>query len=325
MEPLLSLDDLQISFSDDQELKFTESRIKEQNFEEACDLSGEKFSLVKLRYRQNPAQRPTSCGDKNFLRPHYSVANAEKNHYDGELPSISQLPPRRQLKNETKTGCYRGKLSCLDVDDFTVRQAPATINSNTKGKIEKRRKWSGSTKRTYSPFAEVELCYDGKQGRKNGPLAANSSGFCDLTQKFNLDMTLQTFPSEKNGPLTASPRNIFSPRQSFTYRAEPRGRGKECSQRRKQSIPRNLPEKVTEFIDVEISLIKGGEKVHSTPEQAGRAFPGCDSQEGELFGQNLIRLRKGRSSVLLEKRGSGNMAGLYNKGNDDLELSGSSS
>lgn len=324
MEPFLSIDDLQISFSDDQELKFTDSRIKERTVEEACDLSGGKFSLGKLRDRQNPAQRSTSCGDKNLLRPYYSVANAEKNHYNGDLPSISLLPARRQLKNETKAGCYRGKPRCLDVDDFTVGQAPAAINSNTKGKIEEGRRWSGCTKRAYSPFAEMELCFDGKQGRKKGPLAVNSSGFCDLSQKCNLDMTLQTFSSEKKWPLTASPRNIFSPRRSFTYRADPQGRGKECSLRRKQSILRNLPEKVNEFIDVEISRIKGGEKVHSTPKHAGRAFPGCNCQERQLFSQDLIKLKNGRSSVLLEKRGKGNMIGLHNKGNDDLELSGSS-
>ena len=322
MESSLSLDELHISFPE-QELKITEPRSEVQNEEEACDLLRENFSYGRWRCRETTTEQNQSSGkNEHFFEADYLVANPERETYAGKLPNICPGAPRKWLKNGIKKGRMR-EFSCIDVDDFTARGKPKAMIA--KPRIEETHKRSVGTKQanlSSTAISQDNGCFEG-QNLKYDPLIGSRetpeySLSCNL--ELNLTRKTQTFPLEQNMLSTASSRNIFSPRKSFGSSTELKRRSKECSEKNLQELRLDLPEKFTKFVEMEISLIKGGQKVHSTQKRRDHAMPACIYQETELFIPKSMAPRKSRDS-LLDKRYSREKTGCYNTRKMDSGLS----
>ena len=250
MDSSLSLDELHISFSD-HELKFTEPRTAAQR-EETCDLLREDASRHKKNFERQDTSR-----NGDFLKADYALTNSERESYDGKLSNIWPATPRKQLKKGKRRD---QEFSCIDVDDFAVWEKPAPIYQ--------RNKWSVSNRRDHLPSTlpdrhdwNNDLVHEVES--KGNPDSPNS---CNIDRNHNLTRGIQTPHSEQND-FTASPRNNLSPRQSFGTSAE---RRKICSDGHVQEV--SLQEKFATFIETEISLIKGGEKISSTQKRRGSAL-----------------------------------------------------
>ena len=324
MESILSLEELHISFAD-QEFKFMDSIIEEQNQEEASDLLRQIFNHENSRRRGRTVERQSSSRHDCFLKSDYVVANTERKSCVGKLPDISPTTQHRRIRNGMKNDRIRGEFSCIDVDDFTISGSPAMMN--TKRRIEERNQWIGSARRDHLPSTEIEDGYLDRQKKKNDPvvkykgnLDSSRSHASNLSLRHNLTKDVQALPSEHNVLPPASPRNIFSPRPRSAFRSTDaqKGRKKDWTEKNTQNLPLDLPEKITEFIEMEISLIKGGEKMHSTQKRTDRSLSAYYSQETELFGPKSKESRKSGLSPLLQKRiSSGEKTGCYSKRNMD--------
>lgn len=315
MESFLSLDELHISFPD-RELRFEDSRIEDQHSEEACDLLREDVSRQSSPCRANNVDKHSRSKNEDFLlgNDHVVVNKAEsRDTYAGKLPNICPATSRTRLKNGVWKKRRTREFSCIDVDDFEVWGKTKTYNEN-RG-IEEKDKRSASTRRNHLPFTKTDGCLGG-QNWKNDPVV-------DLESlRLNLTRGIQTHSSEQNGFFAASPRNIFSPRQSLRSSAEMKGRGKQWTETHIQELPLNLPEKVTKFLQMEISLIKGREQVHSMQKRRGSALTTyCVSEDTERFCPKSMELKKSWDSSLLDKRRHSEKTGCYNKRNLDPENS----
>ena len=74
--------------------------------------------------------------------------------------------------------------------------------------------------------------------------------------------------SAQSGFLAASQRKIFSPRQSVKSGAELIKVNEEFA----ETLQMDLPQKVTKFLAMEISLIKGREKTNGMQKRKGSVF-----------------------------------------------------
>ena len=310
MESVLSLEDLHVSIAD-QEFKFMDTVIEEQNQEEASDLLREIFNHGNSRCRERTAARQSINGHDCFLKSDYNyvVASTERKSCVGKLPDISPATSRRRLRNGVGKDGIRGEFSGIDVDDFTVLGTPAKMM--TKKRVEERNpQWNGSTRRDHLPATEIEDgCLDCRRKEKNDPivkskgnLGSSRSHASNLSLTHNLPRDMQTLPSEQNALPSASSRNIFSPRRrsAFESRAAQHGRKKDWSEKNTQKLPFDLPDKITEFIGMEMSLIKGGEKMHSTHKRTDRSLSAYYSQDTELFSPKSMESRKSGLSFLLQ-------------------------
>ena len=321
MESILSPEELHISFAD-QEFKFMDSIIEEQNQEEASDLLREIFNHENSRRRGRTVERQSSSRHNCFLKSDYVVASTERKSCVGKLPEISPATQRRRIRNGMKNDAIRGEFSCIDVNDFTVWGTPAVMNTNRR--IEERNQWRGSARQDHLPSTEIEDGYLDRHKKKDDPvvkseenLVSSRSNASNLSLRHNLTKDVQAVPSEQNALPPASPRNIFSPRRrsAFGSTDAQQGRKKDWTEKNTQKLPLDLPEKITEFLEMEISLIKGGEKMHSTQKRTDRSLSAYYSQETELFDPKSTDSRKSGLSSLLQKRISGEKTGSYSKRN----------
>lgn len=298
MESILSLEELHISFAD-QEFKSMDSIIEERNQEEASDLLREISNHENSRRRGRTVERQSSSRHDCFLKSDYVVVSTERKSCVVKLPDISPATQRRRKRNGMKNDGIRGEFSCIDVDDFTISGSPAMMN--TKRRIEERNQWIGSARRDHLPSTEIEDGYLDRHKKKNDPvvkskgnLDSSRSHVSNLSLRHNLTKDVQALPSEHNALPPASPRNIFSPRRrsAFGSTDAQQGRKKDWTEKNTQNLPLDLPEKITEFIEMEISHIKGGEKMHSTQKRMDRSLSAYYSQETELFGPKSTESRK---------------------------------
>ena len=127
-------------------------------------------------------------------------------------------------------------------------------------------------------------------------LSSDSPNLCDTSPaKLDLSRRTQSLPSERKEPFTASQTDM-SPRSSCKeFEDRPLFSSSE-SRRLVQELPLYLPEKLTKFIEVEFSIIKGEDKSSTQKQKYGA------SAETEPPRNSPKEFRKSPSS-LLQRRG----------------------
>lgn len=338
MNSWLSLDELHIGFAD-QESEFADSGIDIRNENESCSRLkgnlgaggiGTRLGTVTGSRNSGKDRAPVVTVNKNLTSfqtaDDHVLPNKQSRSYLGKLPIISPAKPLGVVEKNSKKERRFEEFSSIDVDHFTVREtASANPGPNRNEAIAQRRNWRIKRRWGQRSSSEMEFCqiaalesdvytFDNRQKTNLSsssfclsPVASSENTFLDL-HNFNVHDTELALPSRKKQLHAASTRNIFSPHQlpvnDFPKQEQLRD---ERSGIQKQKFARGLNEKITKFMEKEISLVKGEEKTSTTKQRQTDFEKSMDNplRKNDCHSDYREKSREGtklRSFSLLEKR-----------------------
>ena len=254
MESFLSLDELCISFSDHDLRTSADSRTQDQHEKDSCYvLKDSKDHRGSLCVRDDfHKQRKGKMKEFHLEADNVVAKNDSRNTYACKLPDIKPTNKSMQMIHVMagKMGRSR-KFYSINADDFTVGAKPGTFSDL---RSEEREELNASRRRrNHLPLGESKN-YSGGQNWKCNPANDAKSLMANWTRGIE-----PYCGSAQSGFLAASQRKIFSPRQSVKSGAELIKVNEEFA----ETLQMDLPQKVTKFLEMEISLIKGREKTNA--------------------------------------------------------------
>lgn len=254
MESFLSLDELCISFSDHDLRTSADSRTQDQHEKDSCYvLKDSKDHRGSLCVRDDfHKQRKGKMKEFHLGADNVVAKNDSRNTYACKLPDIKPTNKSMQMIHVMagKMGRSR-KFYSINADDFTVGAKPGTFSDL---RSEEREELNASRRRrNHLPLGESKN-YSGGQNWKCNPANDAKSLMANWTRGIE-----PYSGSAQSGFLAASQRKIFSPRQSVKSGFA-------------ETLQMDLPQKVTKFLEMEISLIKGREKTNAIQKCKGSVF-----------------------------------------------------
>lgn len=275
MESFLSLDELCISFSDHDLRTSADSRTQDQHEKDSCyllkDSKDHRGSLCvrdDFHKQRKDKMKEFHLGADNVVAKHDS-----RNTYACKLPDIKPTNKSMQMIHVMagKMGRSR-KFYSINADDFTVGAKPGTFSDL---RSEEREELNASRRRrNHLPLGESKN-YSGGQNWKCNPANDAKSLMANWTRGIE-----PYSGSAQSGFLAASQRKIFSPRQSVKSGFA-------------ETLQMDLPQKVTKFLEMEISLIKGREKTNAMQKCKGSVFSTYRASDNpEDVDLKLIKTRK---------------------------------
>lgn len=275
MESFLSLDELCISFSDHDLRTSADSRTQDQHEKDSCHvLKDSKDHRGSLCVRDDfHKQRKGKMKEFHLGADNVVAKNDSRNTYACKLPDIKPANKSMQMIHVMagKMGRSR-KFYSINADDFTVGAKPGTFSDL---RSEEREELNASRRRrNHLPLGESKN-YSGGQNWKCNPAKDAKS------LKANWTRGIEPYSgSAQSGFLAASQRKIFSPRQSVKSGFA-------------ETLQMDLPQKVTKFLEMEISLIKGREKTNAMQKCKGSVFSTYRASDNpEDVDLKLIKTRK---------------------------------
>lgn len=263
MESSLSLDELCISFSDHDLTTSANSRTQGHHEKESCYvLKDNKDHQGSLCVRNDfHKQRKGKMKEFHLEADNVVAKNDSRTTYACKLPDIKPTNKSMQMIHVMagKMGRSR-KFYSINADDFTIRAKPGTfsdIRSEERDELNASRR-----RRNHLPLGESKN-YSGGQNWKRNPENDAKSLMANWTRGIG-----PYSGSAQSGFLAASQRKIFSPRQSVKTGAEPI----EVNEEFAETLQMDIPQKVTKFLEMEISLIKGREKTNAMQKRKGSVF-----------------------------------------------------
>ena len=294
MESFLSLDELCISFSDHDLRTSADSRTQDQHEKDSCYvLKDSKDHRGSLCVRDDfHKQRKGKMKEFHLEADNVVAKNDSRNTYACKLPDIKPTNKSMQMIHVMagKMGRSR-KFYSINADDFTVGAKPGTFSDL---RSEEREELNASRRRrNHLPLGESKN-YSGGQNWKCNPANDAKSIMADWTRGKE-----PYSGSAQSGFLAASQRKIFSPRQSVKSGPQLI----EVNEEFAETLQMDLPQKVTKFLEMEISLIKGREKTNAMQKRKGSVFStyrASDTPEG--VDPKLIKTRKSWDSAYLDRK-----------------------
>ena len=275
MESFLSLDELCISFSDHDLRTSADSRTQDQHEKDSCYLlKDSKDHRGSLCVRDDfHKQRKDKMKEFNLGADNVVAKNDSRNTYACKLPDIKPTNKSMQMIHVMagKMGRSR-KFYSIKADDFTVGAKPGTFSDL---RSEEREELNASRRRrNHLPLGESKN-YSGGQNWKCNPANDAKSLMANWTRGIE-----PYSGSAQSGFLAASQRKIFSPRQSVKSGFA-------------ETLQMDLPQKVTKFLEMEISLIKGREKTNAMQKLKESVFSTYRASDNpEDVDLKLIKTRK---------------------------------
>ena len=275
MESFLSLDELCISFSDHDLRTSADSRTQDQHEKDSCYLlKDSKDHRGSLCVRDDfHKQRKGKMKEFHLGADNVVAKNDSRNTYACKLPDIKPTNKSMQMIHVMagKMGRSR-KFYSINADDFTVGAKPGTFSDL---RSEEREELNASRRRrNHLPLGESKN-YSGGQNWKCNPANDAKSLMANWTRGIE-----PYSGSAQSGLLAASQRKIFSPRQSVKSGFA-------------ETLQMDLPQKVTKFLEMEISLIKGREKTNAMQKSKGSVFSTYRASDNpEDVDLKLIKTRK---------------------------------
>lgn len=275
MESFLSLDELCISFSDHDLRTSADSRTQDQHEKDSCYvLKDSKDHRGSLCVRDDfHKQRKGKMKEFHLGADNVVAKNDSRNTYACKLPDIKPTNKSMQMIHVMagKMGRSR-KFYSINADDFTVGAKPGTFSDL---RSEEREELNASRRRrNHLPLGESKN-YSGGQNWKCNPANDAKSLMANWTRGIE-----PYSGSAQSGFLAASQRKIFSPRQSVKSGFA-------------ETLQMDLPQKVTKFLEMEISLIKGREKTNAMQKCKGSVFSTYRASDNpEDVDLKLIKTRK---------------------------------
>lgn len=275
MESFLSLDELCISFSDHDLRTSADSRTQDQHEKDSCYvLKDSKDHRGSLCVRDDfHKQRKGKMKEFHLDADNVVAKNDSRNTYACKLPDIKPANKSMQMIHVMagKMGRSR-KFYSINADDFTVGAKPGTFSDL---RSEEREELKASRRRrNHLPLGESKN-YSGGQNWKCNPANDAKSLMANWTRGIE-----PYSGSAQSGFLAASQRKIFSPRQSVKSGFA-------------ETLQMDLPQKVTKFLEMEISLIKGREKTNAMQKCKGSVFSTYRASDNpEDVDLKLIKTRK---------------------------------
>lgn len=275
MESFLSLDELCISFSDHDLRTSADSRTQDQHEKDSCYvLKDSKDHRGSLCVRDDfHKQRKGKMKEFHLEADNVVAKNDSRNTYACKLPDIKPTNKSMQMIHVMagKMGRSR-KFYSINADDFTVGAKPGTFSDL---RSEEREELNASRRRrNHLPLGESKN-YSGGQNWKCNPANDAKSLMANWTRGIE-----PYSGSAQSGFLAASQRKIFSPRQSVKSGFA-------------ETLQMDLPQKVTKFLEMEISLIKGREKTNAMQKCKGSVFSTYRASDNpEDVDLKLIKTRK---------------------------------
>lgn len=275
MESFLSLDELCISFSDHDLRTSADSRTQDQHEKDSCYvLKDSKDHRGSLCVRDDfHKQRKGKMKEFHLGADNVVAKNDSRNTYACKLPDIKPTNKSMQMIHilAGKMGRSR-KFYSINADDFTVGAKPGTFSDL---RSEEREELNASRRRrNHLPLGESKN-YSGGQNWKCNPANDAKSLMANWTRGIE-----PYSGSAQSGFLAASQRKIFSPRQSVKSGFA-------------ETLQMDLPQKVTKFLEMEISLIKGREKTNAMQKCKGSVFSTYRASDNpEDVDLKLIKTRK---------------------------------
>lgn len=275
MESFLSLDELCISFSDHDLRTSADSRTQGQHEKDSCYvLKDSKDHRGSLCVRDDfHKQRKGKMKEFHLGADNVVAKNDSRNTYACKLPDIKPTNKSMQMIHVMagKMGRSR-KFYSINADDFTVGAKPGTFSDL---RSEEREELNASRRRrNHLPLGESKN-YSGGQNWKCNPANDAKSLMANWTRGIE-----PYSGSAQSGFLAASQRKIFSPRQSVKSGFA-------------ETLQMDLPQKVTKFLEMEISLIKGREKTNAMQKCKGSVFSTYRASDNpEDVDLKLIKTRK---------------------------------
>lgn len=263
MESYLSLDELCISFSDHDLRTSADSRTEDQQEKDSCYvLKDNKDHRGSLCVRNDlHKQRRGKMKEFHLKADNVVEKNDSRNAYAFKLPDIKPTNKSMQIIRAMAGKKRRSrKFYSINADDFTVGAKPGTfsdIRSEERGELNASRRH-----RNHLPLGESKN-YSGGQNWKCNPANDAKSLMANWTRGIE-----QYSGSAQSGFLAASQRKIFSPRQSVKSSAELI----EVNEEFAETLQMDLPQMVTKFLEMEISLIKGREKTNAMQKRKRSVF-----------------------------------------------------
>lgn len=263
MESYLSLDELCISFSDHDLRTSADSRTEDQQEKDSCYvLKDNKDHRGSLCVRNDlHKQRRGKMKEFHLKADNVVEKNDSRNAYAFKLPDIKPTNKSMQIIRAMAGKKRRSrKFYSTNADDFTVGARPGTfsdIRSEERGELNASRRH-----RNHLPLGESKN-YSGGQNWKCNPANDAKSLMANWTRGIE-----QYSGSAQSGFLAASQRKIFSPRQSVKSSAELI----EVNEEFAETLQMDLPQMVTKFLEMEISLIKGREKTNAMQKRKRSVF-----------------------------------------------------
>lgn len=284
MESFLSLDELCISFSDHDLRTSADSRTQDQHEKDSCYvLKDSKDHRGSLCVRDDfHKQRKGKMKEFHLEADNVVAKNDSRNTYACKLPDIKPTNKSMQMIHVMagKMGRSR-KFYSINADDFTVGAKPGTFSDL---RSEEREELNASRRRrNHLPLGESKN-YSGGQNWKCNPANDAKSLMANWTRGIE-----PYCGSAQSGFLAASQRKIFSPRQSVKSGFA-------------ETLQMDLPQKVTKFLEMEISLIKGREKTNAMQKCKGSVFSTYRASDNpEDVDLKLIKTRKSWDSAYLDR------------------------
>ena len=275
MESFLSLDELCISFSDHDLRTSADSRTQDQHEKDSCYvLKDSKDHRGSLCVRDDfHKQRKGKMKEFHLGADNVVAKNDSRNTYACKLPDIKPTNKSMQMIHVLagKMGRSR-KFYSINADDFTVGAKPGTFSDL---RSEEREELNASRRRrNHLPLGESKN-YSGGQNWKCNPANDAKSLMANWTRGIE-----PYSGSAQSGFLAASQRKIFSPRQSVKSGFA-------------ETLQMDLPQKVTKFLEMEISLIKGREKTNAMQKCKESVFSTYRASDNpEDVDLKLIKTRK---------------------------------
>ena len=275
MESFLSLDELCISFSDHDLRTSADSRTQDQHEKDSCYvLKDSKDHRGSLCVRDDfHKQRKGKMKEFHLGADNVVAKNDSRNTYACKLPDIKPTNKSMQMIHVMagKMGRSR-KFYSINADDFTVGAKPGTFSDL---RSEEREELNASRRRrNHLPLGESKN-YSGGQNWKCNPANDAKSLMANWTRGIE-----PYSGSAQSGFLAASQRKICSPRQSVKSGFA-------------ETLQMDLPQKVTKFLEMEISLIKGREKTNAMQKCKGSVFSTYRASDNpEDVDLKLIKTRK---------------------------------
>lgn len=275
MESFLSLDELCISFSDHDLRTSADSRTQDQHEKDSCYLlKDSKDHRGSLCVRDDfHKQRKDNLKEFHLGADNVVAKNDSRNTYACKLPDIKPTNKSMQMiyVMAGKMGRSR-KFYSIKADDFTVGAKPGTFSDL---RSEEREELNASRRRrNHLPLGESKN-YSGGQNWKCNPANDAKSLMANWTRGIE-----PYSGSAQSGFLAASQRKIFSPRQSVKSGFA-------------ETLQMDLRQKVTKFLEMEISLIKGREKTNAMQKCKESVFSTYRASDNpEDVDLKLIKTRK---------------------------------
>lgn len=296
MESFLSLDELCISFSDHDLRTSADSRTQDQHEKDSCYVLKDNKDHQGSLCVQNDfhKQRKGKINEFHLEADNVVAKNDSPNTYACKLPDIKPTNKSMQMIHVMagKMGRSR-KFYSINADDFTVGAKPGTFSDL---RSEEREELNASRRRrNHLPPGES---YSGGQNWKCNPANGAKSLMANWTRGIEPNSG-----SAQSGFLAASERKIFSPRQ-FSPRQSVKSGAEliEVNEEFDETLQMGLPQKVTKFLEMEISLIQGRERTNAMQKRKGSVFStyrASDTPEGVDL--KLIKTRKSWDSSFLDR------------------------